>query len=737
MSTRRPAEEIERFIENVPLETRGQRDREVLDDALRALQESKKHTQRQPNIWKAIMKSRAARLAAAAAIVLAVLAGIGTFDKTIAWADVLRALEEVDSIHLVQVSTWPDGTESVQRRWLRKPDCLRDEEPNKVVIDNGRERLTLDRENEEAQLEDSWTQYRPVSQDYLFEQIGLFRGKKIEGLSVKKLEDQGDAKTSVFHLEMTSPPPLPQGAGGEGRAWVNNSTMLPTRLTMRLVGRPQKGAPLSTDVTVDYSLIPDEVFDPVVPDGYKVLHIRGGAISGQVVDEDGSPVAGATVYCTDKWLRFLRQVETDPTGEFVFKLPPSNVRWVGLPIFLRAVPRNDPLHVAWTIIESFGDKRDRGVDISGQVKYIDADKGGMLKSIGGITLEMEPAGILTGYVTDLQGDPISGAEVLVQGWAEVRKPGMFTHADFGFIGDPLGGAGPRGELTARTNKQGRYEVTNVPRFSTRNWYKVVAQAPGFSTNEQRRGTSWKSDVEQMDIKLYNAGITVSGTLVDNYGQVLGMREIRAHVGDDAGGRIFCSTTTDEEGRFVLKDCPVSAKLQIRAILAQNTWQHLGKEKRLSYTYYPNVIVPIGYQEGTTDYEVKLVAEKPEFTIELEVKNSAGEAVVNYPVKLDGASRPRSRPGIEWEKQVRFRHRTDRQGTCTFTEMPNFNGLHLKVGREPSIWWNDDLSKEEAEKARERNARYQPTIVPIEVIPGQKHYKIEVTLLTDEEHKTRK
>ncbi len=735
----RPAEEIEKFIEHVPVETRAERDREVLDDALRALKESKRGTGHQRTIWKTIMKNRMTKYAAAAMIVLAVLIGIGTFDRTSAWADVIKALEEVDQVHVVSTFTQPDGTELQSKYWLRKPDCLREEEPQVIVIDNGRERLTIDSEKKEAQLEDSMTAYRPVSNHYMFEHIGMFRGPKIEGLTVRKLEDQSGDTISVFGLEFED---SKSELAYQGRAWVDNSTMLPTRVTFQHRGKLKQavseGAEVaSAEVVFDYSPIPDDVFNPIIPDGVTVLpRKQTPTISGKVVGEDGSAVKGATVYLTDKWLRFLRNAETDNAGKFMFELPPTKAHWVGLPIFMRAVPPNGPDRVAWTIIEDPAKKKDRGLAIPGQIGRIDADNVGMIQCIEGIVLKMESAGTISGSVTDMDGSPIAGAEVLLEGRAEVRKRGMPIFPEFGFLGDPLGGDGPRGELTVRTDEQGRYKVTNVPKFSKKNWYKVVAKAPGFSANEQRRGTTWESDVEQMDIKLYNAGITVSGTLVDNYGQVLGMREIRAHVGDDAGGRIFCRTTTDEEGRFVLKDCPASAKLQIRAMLAWNTWQHLGKEKRLSYTYYPNVIAPVDYREGTMDYEVKLVAEKPEFTVELEVRNSAGEPVVNYPIKLDGASRPRSRPGIEWEKQVRFRHRTDRQGTCTFTEMPNFNGLHLKVGREPSIWWNDDLSKEEAEKAKARNAMYQPTIVPIEVIPGQKHYKIEVTLLTAGEHKAR-
>ena len=705
--------------------------RDRLEDCLlTALAERSRH-KTTIETCRIIVKSRLTKLAAAAVIILAVLIGIGTFDETAAWAEVVKALNEVKNLHVVSTITLSDGTEIQSKWWLRKPNCLHREEPGRIVIDNGQERLTIDREKKQAQFEDSWTEYRPVSEEYMFEQIGIFRGHKVEGLTVKKLEDQSDGNIGVFRLDYES---TPSQLMYQGKAWVDNNTMLPIRLTLRMLGEPEKGQAQGAEVTLDYSPISDDKFDRKVPDGYTILpRKRTQAISGKVVDVDGSPVQGATVHLTDKWLRFLRKVETDKTGELVFKLPPSQVHWVGLPLFLRAVSPNDPGRVAWTIVEDPAKKKDRGVEIPGRIGQVEVSMGNlMLQSVNGIVIQMESAGTISGCVTDMQGEPISDAEVVIEGRAIVRKPGMPIYPEFGFIGDPLGGDGPRGQLTTHTGEQGRYEVTNVPKFSNRSQYKVTASAEGFSSNEQRRETAWKSDIEQVDVQLYNAGIIVSGILVDNYGKVLGMREIRAHVGNYAGGRIYGRTKTDEKGRFVLKDCPISPQLQVRAMLAQNTWFHLGKEKRTSYTYHPNVIVPIDYEEGKMKYEVKLVAEKPEITVELEVKNTAGEPVAYYPIELQGAPGSTS---TEWEEQGKFTQRTDRQGCCKFTEVPKIEDLRLVVGR-AHIWY-DALSGEEAEIAREENAKYQLMKVPIEVISNQKEYKIHVTILTNEENEGEK
>jgi outer membrane lipoprotein-sorting protein len=717
----RPAEEIEKFIENVPLETLGRRDREVLDDALRALRESKEHTKRQPKIWKAIMKNKMTKLAAAAMIVLAVLIGIGTLDRTSAWAEVLRALEDVNHVHIVSTLTLSDGTEAQSKYWLRKPDCIRQEEPDRIVIDNGQERLTIDREKKEAQFEDSLVEYQPVSDHYMFEQIGMFRGHEVEGLTVKKLEDESGDNIRVFRLDYEA---THSQLAFEGKAWVDNNTMLPARVTLQLRGEPKKGEPQGAEVTFDYSPIPDDAFDRVVPNGYTILpRKRPQAISGRVVNIDGTPVDGAVVHLTDKWLRFLRKVETDNSGEFVFELPPSKVHWVGLPVFLRAVPQNDPGRVAWTIVEDPEKRKDLGVTIPGQTGHVKMNTGLRLQSVDGIVLQMESAGTISGHVTDMLGDPISGAEVVIEGRAIVRRPGMAINPEFGFIGDPLGGNGPRGQLTTSTDEQGRYEVTNVPKFSSRARYKITANARGFAPNEQRRDSTWKSDVEEVNIKLYHAGITVSGTLVDNYGQPLEMRRIFGRVED----RDFCNTKTDEKGRFVLKDCPISPKLQIKAELSHISWPPHEKQKYGSYTYYPNVIVPVDYIEGTAGYEVKLVAEKPEFVVEVVIKDAAGEPLPYFPVEVRGAAGSIS---SQWAADKKLGKRTDERGYCKLVEVPNVESLRLVAWGGASVW-NDSLGKEQAKKIREKYAKYEWKEVPLQVVPGQKEYRIEMTLLTIE------
>lgn len=77
----RPMEDIEKRIESVPLDTSAERDKQVLDEVLKALAQSKKElpASSRPTVWRIIMKNNVTRLAAAV-FVIALLAGVSQLD---------------------------------------------------------------------------------------------------------------------------------------------------------------------------------------------------------------------------------------------------------------------------------------------------------------------------------------------------------------------------------------------------------------------------------------------------------------------------------------------------------------------------------------------------------------------------------------------------------------------------------------------------------------------------------
>ncbi len=115
----RPAEEIKKLIQNVPVETSVEKDSEILNDVLSVLDKSQKTqpAQQQPNIWRTIMKNNASKLAATIIIAAVVLAFI-TFGRfnTPAWAlsETIEALKDYRAVHVV--GAFPGGTAEI---WMR------------------------------------------------------------------------------------------------------------------------------------------------------------------------------------------------------------------------------------------------------------------------------------------------------------------------------------------------------------------------------------------------------------------------------------------------------------------------------------------------------------------------------------------------------------------------------------------------------------------------------------------
>jgi len=123
----RPAENIEKLIKNINIETNTIMDEAVLSEVVKAFEESKKlalsevegkeTADVQPSIWRIIMKSRITKLATAAVIIVAVMLGMyaltGSVDGTsITIAQVRQAMQEIDWMQITNRSKIEEGTET-------------------------------------------------------------------------------------------------------------------------------------------------------------------------------------------------------------------------------------------------------------------------------------------------------------------------------------------------------------------------------------------------------------------------------------------------------------------------------------------------------------------------------------------------------------------------------------------------------------------------------------------------
>jgi outer membrane lipoprotein-sorting protein len=712
----RSAENIENFIKRVRLKASARMHERTLNDALEAQEKSRKtkSTKFEPNIWRTITKSPITKLAAAAVIVVAVLIGISTFNGTTAWAKVIKALGEVENIHIVNTMTMPDGTQVQCKWWLRRPNCLYEDFNNRIVIDNGQERLIIDKENRTAQFSDSFMPYNPLEEHYMFESINLLRGESSEEVEFVKLDDESDETTLVFRIHSKH-----STTEAEGKAWIDALTMLPRKIHVELISETHDDNPKSGEITCNYEPIADDVFAMVIPEGFTELpRKQRGVMSGKVLDEHEQPVSNAIVYVTDRTGQFSEQTITNESGQFTFKLPPEGVgAYLWLPVLLRAFVEDDPDRVAWTIIRRPDNKREPGGKIPGEVAYID-NNGSRLKSANGITLRMEPAGTIAGQMTDIEGNPIADAKVSV------------TCNPVDKFGNEVIDIGNLGESTS-TDKKGRYQLDNLPKFWDKTVFILGASAKGYVTESIRFRSKGPMDYKQVDFQLYSAGFIVSGTVTDNYGQLLVEREVYVRINGKDDYKA-CRTRTDKHGKFRLVGCPMTQDLQVKAELSHyHGWGAPGitKEQRKKYRYYLDKVVDINYEEGKVEYEVEIVAQRPEIIIEVEVKNTDGKSLPYFPVEVRGV------PGSissQWRADKKLQQRTDKNGYCKLTEVPEVENIRLVMLCGGGIW-NETLSKKQLEKIKKKYKKYKWTEVPVELVPGRKEYKVEVKLLTRDEY----
>ncbi|MHC4290332.1 MAG: carboxypeptidase-like regulatory domain-containing protein, partial [Planctomycetota bacterium] len=656
-------------------------------------------------VWSRIMKSNITKTAAAAIVFIAIIIGFQFLNGATAWAKVIKAYNNVANVHIIQKMFDKDGNADQNEYWIKKSDCLYEDYGNTIVIDNGKERLVIDKESATAQFSDSFLSYRPLDNHYLFDSINIFRDKNQKEIEFVKLDDESNEKTLVFSIKDKKN--HPSNVAFEGKAWVDAASMLPLKIKVDLASEPKEKEPVSGEVIFEYGAISDDVFAMEIPEGFTELpRKQRGVMSGIVLDKNEQPVANAIVYATDRAGEFSEQITTDDSGQFTFELPPEGVgKPLWLPVLFRAFEKDKTDSVAWSIIRDpanrhkQGSGREAGGNIPYDVAHVEND-GCILRSANGITLRMEPSGSITGLVTDIDGTPISNAKVQL-----LRCDLADKHGNAGMTGvDVHKWSGP-GELgVVKTDENGQYKIANLPKLWKRTKIFIRAEAAGFAGDTTSFYAQGPIEHETIDFQLYQAKLTVSGRLLDNYGKSIAGAPIWAYV----NGKCFrtCNAKTDKNGTFRIKSCPDSPDLIIKAELSHGFF----RDGVRTSEYYPDVTVAIDYRNDITAYEIEMIAEKPELVLNVTVKNTGGEILKYFPLEIRGEAGAIS---SQWKADKKLTRRTDQNGRCTFSEVPNVKELRLILHGSNSVW-NDKLTDEEKVIA-ESNKKYFWAEVPIEVV----------------------
>lgn len=714
----KPEDKIRSLIDNSDARTDPEVDRRILGGALEHMERTAQQepAPNGPHTWRTIMKSRIMKLAAAAVIILAFSLSLQFFGGSPVWAEVVQALSRVRQVHIRIDSTIPN----VESRevWIRLPDHLREQEGAKVVIDDGNTRMEINENRKIAWIYDSFLEFKSLFNHEIFDMLYIFRGypnDDLSGVTVKLLDNESDGSSLVYKIDVNKSGKMAL----TGKAWVDADTRLPERATIVLTetglapktGDIQPGA----EIRFSYARIPDEMFEIAIPTGYsKIVKKSDDRISGVILDEEGHPAPGAKVYVADNMFGFTGEAVTGDKGEFAIRLPQfrSNLR-VNLPVMIRAFLENDPDRVAWTILRDqteYATKTNRQLPGKvGAVTYHLANNQ-YLKSATGIVLQMEPAGRIFGTITTKTGEPAPNTSVMIQ-----CKPVKTKYMnDLDIVN--LAGSAEKGAVVVRTDANGAYEATNLPRFWDQAQFKLTVEMSGKRILKTAFTTSGPLENKKLDIALPDF-ITVSGIVADNYGRVIPDKIVYPTI-DGISYSKNIKTRTDRNGRFVLKNVPASNDILIKA------FTYMPSDKNPAQ--YPTVYAKVAYHKGQSDYEIAMTAEKPEFVINVEVIDSTGKPLPDFPVNIAGDDD--TFRGTLFEKG----RRTDKDGICRLTEVPNLRNLRLRLDARSSVPGdNRDQTRINTLKEKYSDYHYLQEFT-INVVAGRKEYHIKATVMTSEE-----
>jgi len=120
----RPAENMEKLIKNVKIDTNVNIDKAVLDDVLEAFEESQKRKSAfvKPTVWRTIIKSKVTKLAAAAVVIIVALIGIDYFGgsvdpASVAWGKMIENMKQLPWMHIIMESERDSGKQRFEA-WI-------------------------------------------------------------------------------------------------------------------------------------------------------------------------------------------------------------------------------------------------------------------------------------------------------------------------------------------------------------------------------------------------------------------------------------------------------------------------------------------------------------------------------------------------------------------------------------------------------------------------------------------
>ncbi|NQV32784.1 MAG: carboxypeptidase regulatory-like domain-containing protein [Phycisphaeraceae bacterium] len=709
------------------------------------------------------MNSRKSQLASIAVLVsIAVIISL-SLDTACAWADIVGALNQTNDVHYLMKVTRPNGTVDQHEGWLKNKRMLRSEHPERIEIDNGHDRLVIDQKAQTAQFMDSFAPFEDFIQEGLFELLLLFRGEETP-FTADLVEEESTGNVLVFEVTYRSEP--------FGTVWVDPISRLP----LKLLSREHNEAVQTWEAAFDYDTISSERFNLDVPSGYRQLPRRlCPNLSGHVIDDLGNPVANALVHVPGSARDDGLWGQTDTLGIFQIKLPPFRTQ-LELPMFIRAYCPDDPYHVAWRVIlnpketlsegesntqhaygtGTFIEFRDQQAlyssmpGSSGEILFRDVNGSNDPLAIKDIILQMTPATVVTGHVTDDTGRPVANTGITVHHMS-MRWDSYQNQIGIQKLSDPRE---PSKAFTL-TDSSGYYVLGNLPDLpvkagpsgGTRYEIRLEAESDGYFKEQKRLD----GQTETCDFRLVKGAVLVRGTVIDDHGEPLVCRQVEVEIegsDDEHDERDFDieDALVDETGRFELS-VPRVPNLVLELALDNpylwlNSWSDKGvdkDEKDPEFIYYLGMQVPIAFEEGKNEYWIEIVPHRPDITITIHVSDDAGHPLAGIPVfpyspKWMGEGMSR-----DWSLH-RLAAMTDTNGRCVIKGVPRAEAFAVKLSGIPESfipfgfsnrvleYFKKDLSSDMIKALAESRDQYESKEILIDLAGStETHFTVNVTL----------
>jgi hypothetical protein len=351
----------------------------------------------------------------------------------------------------------------VEEVWAKQPNLYRTDGPEERVIDNGQQRLVIDKEKQTQQFRDSELDYRNPIESVL--QLAQFLGKSSEfnrkTLDFELIKSECTDAVWVYQAYYRANPTIGRVRTKYYRVWVGKETQLILRLFR---GHGEQAHP-GTEFIFDYNDIPDEVFNMDLVESYERLAPQTrGTFSGVVLDKDNRPVSGASVFIAEQCAGVSGS--TDTQGRFDVKFPPGSYQTFSYPIMVRAIHESMPDQVAWTVLDCpmFMTKRAGNFPYSTSTILESTDGGQNARCAGAsqITMRMQTvdvpfqSGSLSCQVNIILRKPKTRIEVKVKNVGARDLEGMYVELKH-TLGDSREATG------AMTDSQGTCVFENLPR----------------------------------------------------------------------------------------------------------------------------------------------------------------------------------------------------------------------------------------------------------------------------------